>query len=113
MNKTLILCCTVKVEFTLQQASKTQTGEQIYISTRSLTSALHGVGGQRHTLAALPLGRPSTHCVGGCVGHRTGLGDCGKYPLYGIRSSDRPDRGESLCQLSYHGPQCCIEGGEI
>jgi precorrin isomerase len=25
----------------------------------------------------------------------------------GIRSSDHPARGESLCRLSYLGPQCC------
>jgi hypothetical protein len=38
-----------------------------------------GVGGQRHTSAALPPGkRPGTHCIGGYVGSRAGLGWCGK-----------------------------------
>ena len=38
-----------------------------------------GVGGQRHALAALPLGkRPSTQCIGGWVGPRARLDGCGK-----------------------------------
>jgi hypothetical protein len=38
-----------------------------------------GVGGQRHAPAALPPGkRPGTHCIGGWVGPRAGLDDCGK-----------------------------------
>ena len=38
-----------------------------------------GVGGQRHALAALPLGkRPGTHCIGGSVGPGVGLDGCGK-----------------------------------
>jgi hypothetical protein len=46
----------------------------MYSSTLSLTSALDGVGGQRHTLAALPPGkRPGTHCTRGWVGPRAGL----------------------------------------
>ena len=62
MHKALIVCCIakLKVKFALQQTSKAQRGEQMYSSTHSLTSALDGVGGQRHTLAALTLGRPGT-----------------------------------------------------
>jgi hypothetical protein len=41
------------LKFTLKQATKTQTGSS---STLSSTSALDGVGGQRHVPAALPLG---------------------------------------------------------
>jgi len=38
-----------------------------------------GMGGERHTLAALLLGkRPGTHFIGGRVGPRTGLDGCGK-----------------------------------
>jgi hypothetical protein len=48
---------TVKVALTLKQALKAQAwGDYIYISTYSVTSALEGVGGQRHSLAALPPG---------------------------------------------------------
>jgi len=37
------------------------------------------VGGQRHAPAALPPGkRPGTHCIGGWVGPRAGLEECGK-----------------------------------
>ena len=32
-----------------------------------------GVGDQRHAPAALPSGRPGTHCTGGWVGPRAGL----------------------------------------
>jgi hypothetical protein len=42
---------------------------QKYTCHLSLTSALVGVGGQRHVPAALPSGkRPDTHCRGGLVG---------------------------------------------
>jgi len=41
-----------KVKFTLEQATKAHKG-----STLSLTSALDGVGGQRHALVALPPGK--------------------------------------------------------
>jgi hypothetical protein len=57
-------------------------GEYWYSSTLSLTSALDGVSGQRHTPAALPLGkRPVTHCIGRWVGPRAGLDGCGKSHL--------------------------------
>ena len=39
-----------------------------------MTSALEGVGGQRHTLAnSSPGNRPGTHCTGGWLGLRVGL----------------------------------------
>jgi hypothetical protein len=38
------------------------------------------VSGQLHVPAALPPGkRPGTHCIGGWVGPRAGLGGCEKY----------------------------------
>jgi len=49
-----------------------------YSSTISLTSALDGVGGQRHVPAALPPGKTWSHCVGGWVGPRAGLDGYGK-----------------------------------
>ena len=53
--------------------------EQRYSTTLSLTSALYGVGGQRHTPAAIPLGkRPSIHSIGGCVDPRNCLDRCRK-----------------------------------
>ena len=52
--------------------------EQIYSSTLPSTSALNGVGGQRHAPAALPPGKTGTHCIGGWVGPRAGLDGCGK-----------------------------------
>jgi hypothetical protein len=54
-------------------------GEQWYSSTHSSTSALDGVGGQRHASAALPPGKRSgTHCIGGWMGPWAGLDGCGK-----------------------------------
>jgi hypothetical protein len=37
-----------------------------------------GVGAQSHGSAALPQGRPGTHCIGGWVGTKAGLDECGK-----------------------------------
>jgi hypothetical protein len=43
------------------------------------------VGGQRHALAALPLGKtPDTHCIGGWVGPRAGLDGCENLAPTGI-----------------------------
>jgi hypothetical protein len=51
----------------------------VLISTLSLTSALDGVGGQRHATAALAPGkRPGAHCIGRWVGPRAGLDGYGK-----------------------------------
>jgi len=50
-----------------------------YSCTLSLTSALDGMGGQRHAPAALTPGkRPGAHCIEGWVGPRAGLDGCGK-----------------------------------
>ena len=58
------------------------------------------MGGQRHALAALPLGKThGTHCIGCWVGHRAGLDACN-----GIRSPDIPARSEPLYRLSCPGP---------
>jgi hypothetical protein len=41
-----------------------------------------GVGGQRHTTAALPTGkRYGTYCIGGWVDPRAGLDVCGNLGL--------------------------------
>jgi hypothetical protein len=71
------------VKFTLEQATKAQRGEKRYCSALSLTSALDGVSGQRHTPAALPPGkRLNTHCTGGWVGPNACLDGCGKSRRY-------------------------------
>jgi len=49
-----------------------------YGPTLSLTSALDGVGGQRHDPAAFRRERRGTHYVGGWVGLRDGLDGFGK-----------------------------------
>jgi hypothetical protein len=53
-------------------------GEQMYNSTLPSTSALDGVGSQRHAPAALPRNRPGTQCIGGWVVPCAGLDRCGK-----------------------------------
>ena len=54
-------------------------GEKMHSSTLSLTSALDGVGRQRHTSAALPLGKRSgANFTDGWVGPRAGPDGCGK-----------------------------------
>jgi hypothetical protein len=71
-------------------------GEYMYSSTLSSTSAIDGGwGGQRHAPAALPPGEsPGTHCTGGWVGQRAGLGGCGKSRLHrdSIPGPSRPWR---------------------
>ena len=53
--------------------------EYKYSSTLSLTSALDGMGGQRHAPSNLPPGkRTGTHFIRGWVGPRDGLDGCGK-----------------------------------
>jgi hypothetical protein len=53
------------------------------------TSAVDGVGDQRHALAALAaVNRPSSHYTGGWV--------CSKAEMDGIRYPDLPDRSELL-----------------
>jgi hypothetical protein len=60
----------IKVQLALEQATKAQR----YCSTLSLTSAVDGGCGQRHTLAALhPRKRSDVHCTGGWVGPRVSL----------------------------------------
>ena len=36
---------------------------QVYTSTLLSASAVDGVGGERHAPAALPPGKPGTHCI--------------------------------------------------
>ena len=77
-------------------------GEYRYSSTLSLPSKLDGVSGQSHSPAALPpRKRTGTHCIGGWVGPRAGLGGYVKSrPPTGIRSSDRTAYSELLYRLS-------------
>ena len=80
-------------------------GEYRYSSTLSLTSALDGVGGQRHAPAALPPGK--TRCplhkrLGGPQGRSERVRKI--LASTGIRSRDRLARKECLYRLRYPGP---------
>jgi len=76
-----------RLKFTLYQATN--------------ASALDGVGGQRHTQAALPPGKTRYPLYGRLGGQGTGAEN---LTLTGIQSPDRPACGESLCWLCYSGP---------
>ena len=77
----------------------------MYSTTLSLTSALEGVDGQRHSPTALPPGKtryPLYRRLGRPQGR---AGRVRKIsPPTGIRSLDRPARSESLYRLIYPGP---------
>ena len=82
-------------------------GEYRYSASLSLTSALDGVGNQRHALAALPPGKtryPLFRRLGGPQGRSGRVQPIS--PPTGFRSPDRPARSESLYRLSYRGPLC-------
>ena len=66
-----------------------------------------GVGGQRHSPAALPQGkRPGPYRRRCWVGLTTGLNGCGKFrPNRDSIPADRPARSKSLYRLSYPGPE--------
>ena len=71
----------VKVQCTLVQALRLCTGPTAHRESTGpfMTTALEGVRGQRHALAALyPREKAGTHCTGGWVGPRVGLDGCGK-----------------------------------
>jgi len=58
--------------------------------------------GQQHAPAALyPRERPGTHCTGGWVGPRTGLGRAENLVPTGIRSQTVHPVAQSLYRLSY------------
>ena len=71
-----------------------------------MTSALRwGLVGQHHAPAALPPGKtryPLYRRLGGLQGRSWRVRKI--WPPTGIRSPDRPARGESLYRLSYSGP---------
>jgi len=80
-------------------------GEQRYRSTLPLTSALDGVGGQRHAPAVLTPGKTRYPFYMRLVGSQGRSGRVRKIsPSAGIRSPDHPARSESLYRLRYPGP---------
>ena len=80
--------------------------EKVYSSIIPSTSALDGVGGQRHASAVLPPGKRLYPLYWRLGGPQCRSGRVRKIsPPTGIRSPDRPVRSESLYGLSYPGPQ--------
>ena len=73
-----------------------------------------GVGGQRHALAALPLGKtwyPLYRRLGGPQGQSGQVRNIS--PPTGIRCPDRPAHSKSLYRLSYPGPRLLYDINEI
>ena len=82
----------------------------MYSPTPSLTSALDGVGGQRHVPAALPPGKSRYPLYRRLGGPQSRSGWVRKISApTGIRSPDRLTGSESLYRQSYPGPR----GGKI
>ena len=68
----------------------------MYSYTPSLTSAIDGVGGQRHAPTSLSPGNDAVpHCIEHWVVPKAGLD--------GIRTPNRPSHSELLCRLSATG----------
>jgi hypothetical protein len=82
-------------------------GEKRCSSTLSLTSALDGVGGERHALAALLSGKIPDRPIVQETGRTTGPVWTGAEKLVSteIQSPNRSARSESVYLLSYYGPQ--------
>jgi hypothetical protein len=81
----------------------------MYNSTLSSTSALDGVGGQRHAPAALPPGRTLYPLYRRLVGPQSLSGRVRKIsPPNGIRSPGRPSRSKSLYRLRCSGPPALV-----
>ena len=92
----------VKVKFTLEQATKAQSGRRGIVLFFNL-GARSGWVVNATPRPPYPRERPDTHCIGGWVGPRVGLDGCGKSRSE-IRPPDRPARSELLYRLSYPGP---------
>jgi len=77
----------------------------MYSPTLPSTSALDGVGGQRHAPAALPPGkRPGIHYIGNWVAPEPVWTGAKYLTPIGIRFLDRPVCSELLYRLRYPGP---------
>ena len=91
-----------KCKFRSRTGHEGPEGEQNYSCTLSLTSALDGVGGQRHAPAALPPGKIRYvlyRRLGGPQGRSRRVLKIS--PITGIQSPDRPASSESLYRRSY------------
>ena len=89
-----------KGKFHPRTGQESPKGELRYSSTLSLTSALDGVGGQRHASAALPPGKTRYPLYRRLVGPQSRSGQVRKISSpTGIRFPDRPTRSESLITL--------------
>jgi len=91
-----------KVKFNLITSHEDQEGEQRYIATLSLTSALDWGRDQRHAPAGLSSGIIIRYPLYRKLGELVGMGVENPTPTR-IRSPDRPSRSESLYRLHYAG----------
>jgi len=66
------------MKFTLQQATKTHRGVEVYLQSFFNFGARSVWVVNAAPWPLYPLERPDTHCIGGWVGPRAGLDGCGK-----------------------------------
>ena len=89
----------VKVNFTLEQATKAQMGVEVKLYSFFNFGARWGGRSNSRLNRFTPEKRSDTHCIGGCVGPRAGLDRSGIFrPPTAIRS---PACNEALYRLSY------------
>ena len=75
----------------------------MYSPTLPSTSALEGLGGQRHGPTALPPGKTRYPLYRRLGSPKASLDGCGKPRPHRDSNPDRPARSESLYRLSYTG----------
>jgi hypothetical protein len=100
--KNILWLCLTRVHlhpsiFTVRLRTGREGTEEEYMCSYSLslTSALDGVGGQRHDPTTLPPGMTRYTLWGGWMCHIAGLDGCGESrPHTKMRSPDRPARSE-------------------
>jgi len=87
-NGTALLFTLISLwHFILEQDTKAQTGAEAQFYSFFNFCFRWGLGGQRHTSAALASGkRPGTHCIRGGIVSRVGLDGCEKSRSYWISS---------------------------
>jgi hypothetical protein len=97
----------VKLKFTLEQATKAQRGSRgiALLFVEWVVSAT--------PRALYYQERHGTHCIGGGVGPRSGVGGCEKTLPPPDSIPGRPARSESLYRLSYPGPLFLMNMFEI
>ena len=95
----------IKVKFTLEQTKNVQRGVEVWLYSFFNLGCRCGWVVDTMPRPLYPREKPGAHCVGGWVGHRTGLDGCEKFRPTEIWSPDRLAGSESLYRLRYPDPR--------